>query len=177
MSKRNNQEKNNIQNLNQASIDIKFYVQQLKELSENYNKDNSEHIKLTIKHAFEYILNNKSIYNIQSFDKYFTQILDCINEFINKKDIDISLTLLKEVNFLIANLKLEKILNILYSKKYTNFKNENEFIMNILDRLISIEVEESEEEFINQQAVLMKTLVLKLNDKNILYFYNPEINQ
>ena len=177
MSKRNNQEKNNIQNLNQASIDIKFYVQQLKELSENYNKDNSEHIKLTIKHAFEYILNNKSIYNIQSFDKYFTQILDCINEFINKKDIDISLTLLKEVNFLIANLKLEKILNILYSKKYTNFKNENEFMMNIFDRLISIEVEESEEEFINQQAVLMKTLVLKLNDKNILYFYNPEINQ
>ena len=177
MSKRNNQEKNNIQNLNQASIDIKFYIQQLKELSENYNKDNSEHIKLTIKHAFEYILNNKSIYNIQSFDKYFTQILDCINEFINKKDIDISLTLLKEVNYLISNLKLEKILNILYSKKYTNFKNENEFMMNILDRLISIEVEESEEEFINQQAVLMKTLVLKLNDKNILYFYNPEINQ
>lgn len=177
MSKRNNQEKNNIQNLNQSSIDIKFYIQQLKELSENYNKDNSEHIKLTIKHAFEYILNNKSIYNIQSFDKYFTQILDCINEFINKKDIDISLTLLKEVNFLISNLKLEKILNILYSKKYTNFKNENEFMMNILDRLISIEVEESEEEFINQQAVLMKTLVLKLNDKNILYFYNPEINQ
>ena len=177
MSKRNNQEKNNIQNLNQSSIDIKFYIQQLKELSENYNKDNSEHIKLTIKHAFEYILNNKSIYNIQSFDKYFTQILDCINEFINKKDIDISLTLLKEVNYLISNLKLEKILNILYSKKYTNFKNENEFMMNILDRLISIEVEESEEEFINQQAVLMKTLVLKLNDKNILYFYNPEINQ
>ena len=178
MSRRNNQEKNNIQNLNQTNIgNFDIYIKKLKELSENYNKDNFEHIKLTIKHSFEYILNNKSIFNVPSFEKYFVQLLDCINEFINKKDIDIFLTLLKEVNFLITNLKLEKILNILYSKKYINYKNDNEFMMNILDRLISIEVEDNEEEFINDQAVLMKTLVLKLNDKNILYFYNPEINQ
>ena len=178
MSKRINKEKNNIQNLNQASNDtFNIYIKQFKEMNEKYNKENFEHFKLTIKLAFEFILNNKNIYNFSSFKNSFVQLLDFINEFINKEDIDISLTLLKEVNFLITNLKSEEILNILYSKKYTNCKNENEFMMNILDRLISIEVKDSEEEFINQQAVLMKTLVLKLNDKTILNFYNPEINQ
>ena len=178
MSKRINQEKNNIQNINQTNIEtFNYYIDQLKELSENYNKDNFEHIKLTIKLTFEFILNNKNIYNTPSFDNNFSQLLDFINIFINKRDIDVSLILLKEVNFLVTNLKLEKVINILYSKKYTNIKNENEFMMNILDRLISIEVEGNEEEFINAQAVLMKTLVLKLNEKTILYFYMPEINQ
>ena len=99
-----------------------------------------------------------------------------INEFIEKKNKDIIIYLLNEIQFLLSNLKSEKILNILYSTKFEN--NDDYYKLNIFDKLILYDNEQkNKEEFLNNQVSLMKSLLLKIDEKTIIYFYDQEINK
>ena len=169
MSINNKEEKTNIDN-------FKSFVKELNNLELNeINKEKINKIKLILSEIFKYTLK----VDIKKFDFFeeFQKILDNLCILLKKKNHDINLCIIEELLFLLSNLKSQEILNYLYSIKFDI--NDYGTKMNILDIFISISCKNynRKEEFITTQVNLMKSIVLKLNEKTINYFYDSDINQ
>ena len=82
-----------------------------------------------------------------------------------------------ELYFLFSNIKTQDFANYLYSTKF--YINSFGMKMNILDVFISVGCKDysRKEEFLNTQVNLMKSIVLKLDEKTVNYFYDSDINQ
>ena len=89
--------------------------------------------------------------------------------------ISLTLSILQEICFLLANIKSKKILSEIFSFQ-NNIIDEQGINMNIFDKLISINDFNKNEEFLEHQINLMKSLILKLDSESILFFYKNEIN-
>ena len=111
--------------------------------------------------------------------QYFTafddlKILNIFNALLDLDISDISFCILEAVNFLLLNLKnKELILNIYKTKYKTKIQGQ---IMNILDKLMGLNLE-GKDEFLNHQINFMKSLSLKFDNDNIFYFFYKEVNQ
>ena len=115
----------------------------------------------------------------KKFPQYFTafndlKILNIFNALLNLDISDISFCILEAVNFLLLNLKnKDLILNIYKTKFKTKIQGQ---IMNILDKLMGLNLE-GKDEFLNHQINFMKSLSLKFDNDNIFYFFYKEVNQ
>ena len=99
--------------------------------------------------------------------EYFTKFLnldyfDLLQSLIEINNRDISYAILKTICFLTTNIENIDFIKELYTSK-------------IINVVISIKYD-AEDELTEYLINFMKTLVLKLNKDNIVYFYNYEIN-
>ena len=78
------------------------------------------------------------------------------------------------MNFLILNLKNNELKLNIYSTKFKTKILGQE--MNIIDKLNELNFEDKDE-FLSMQINFMKSLSLKLDNSNIYYFFNKDINQ
>ena len=141
------------------------------------------------------IFNNRDIENInkiigeisgyliaaekKKFPEYFTafanlNILNIFNSLVDLNITNLSLCILEALNFLILNLKNNEIKLSIYSTKYKTKIPGQE--MNIIDKLNELNLEDTDE-FLSMQINFMKSLSLKLDNNNIYYFFNKDINQ
>ena len=164
------EEKSNIYN-------FKSFIKQLKEIDLNeINKEKIEFIKLTLSQIFKYSL-KIDIKNYKHFFEKFQKVLEIIVKLFNINNNDVRLCILEELYFLLSNIKTQDFANYLYSTKF--YINSFGMRMNILDIFISIGCKDysRKEEFLNTQVNLMKSIVLKLDEKTVNYFYDSDINQ
>ena len=138
------------------------------------NKEVINELKLILNHTFKNLI-KLNMAKYPSLKEYLDTLLEVIFSLIAKNKKDISFCILDEIYFLLSNLKSEEILKYFYSKKFRI--NEEGLKMNIFDILIFIGFKENNEEFLNTQVNFMKSLVLKLDNKTISYFYDKDINQ
>ena len=149
-------------------------INQLEELKKSdINKNLINQIKCKLNQIFMCVLKQK-ITNYANIYSNLQKLLDILYDFIVKHNKNINFCILEEVYFLFSNLKSEEILNYLYSTKFNI--NKDGLKLNIFEILILINFDAKEEQCINTQANLMKSLLLKINDTNISNFYDNEIN-
>ena len=156
------------------------FINLLKELKEikisdnsNINKDIINQIKSKINQIIMYII-KVNISKYSCYKNHIKNLLDTLYEYLLKKNKELSFCILEEIYFLLCNIKSEDILNYIYSTKYS--VDIQGLQLNILDILIRINYNVKDEICISTQVNLMKTLLLKINEKNIYYFYDKEIN-
>ena len=111
--------------------------------------------------------------------EYFTafanlNILNIFNSLLDLDIFNISLCILETLNFLILNLKNNELKLNIYSTKFKTKILGQE--MNIIDKLNELNFEDKDE-FLSMQINFMKSLSLKLDNSNIYYFFNKDINQ
>ena len=153
--------------------DFESLIKQLNEINNAHNiKDNINQIKILIEKIFKIII-NIDIKQYPYFFESFKSILENIYDFIAEHKKELTLSILEEIYFLLSNLKNKDILNFLYGKKFMINKGGTQ--MNILDILIYIDYKE--EEILNTQVTLMKSIILKIDNETIDYFYDSNINQ
>ena len=138
-------------------------------------KDNFKKIIPEIKNIFNIIISAKDSDFSENAFSYLKNIIHIIDSFINKKKRELTLSILQEICFLLANIKSKKILSEIFSFQ-NNIIDEQGINMNIFDKLISINDFNKNEEFLEHQINLMKSLILKLDSESILFFYKNEIN-
>ena len=161
-----------INNKNDIEQSLKLYNENLAGF---LFKDNFKKIIPEIKNIFNIIISAKdSDFSENSFS-YLKNIIHIIDSFINKKKRELTLSILQEICFLLANIKSKKILSEIFSFQ-NNIIDEQGINMNIFDKLISINDFNKNEEFLEHQINLMKSLILKLDSESILFFYKNEIN-
>ena len=167
MSKKN--ENNNNNNLEQ---DLKSSQEKLNQI---FVKNDLKKLKTELNQIFKLLIKS----DISEFTKtsysLLNNIINIIEKFIAKKKLEIDLVIIKEIYFLLSNIKSKELLLYIFSIQNNSF-NDQEIKGNIFDNLISINDFNNKEEFLNLQVNLMKSLVIKLNSESINYFYKKEIN-
>ena len=161
-----------INNKNDIEQSLKLYNEKLAGF---LFKDNFKKIIPEIKNIFNIIISAKDSDFSENAFSYLKNIIHIIDSFINKKKRELTLSILQEICFLLANIKSKKILSEIFSFR-NNIINEQGINMNIFDKLISINDFNKNEEFLEHQINLMKSLILKLDSESILFFYKNEIN-
>ena len=161
-----------INNKNDIEQSLKLYNENLAGF---LFKDNFKKIIPEIKNIFNIIISAKDSDFSENAFSYLKNIIHIIDSFINKKKRELTLSILQEICFLLANIKSKKILSEIFSFR-NNIINEQGINMNIFDKLISINDFNKNEEFLEHQINLMKSLILKLDSESILFFYKNEIN-
>ena len=161
-----------INNKNDIEQSLKLYNEKLAGF---LFKDNFKKIIPEIKNIFNIIISAKDSDFSENAFSYLKNIIHIIDSFINKKKRELTLSILQEICFLLANIKSKKILSEIFSFQ-NNIINEQGINMNIFDKLISINDFNKNEEFLEHQINLMKSLILKLDSESILFFYKNEIN-
>ena len=102
-------------------------------------------------------------------------ILDTFNSLLDKNNSEISFCILEATYFLSTNLKNEELILNMYKTKFkTKVKGEE---MNIIDKIISLSEINQKDDFLTYQINFMKSLTLKIDENNLFYFYNKDINQ
>ena len=161
-----------INNKNDIEQSLKLYNEKLAGF---LFKDNFKKIIPEIKNIFNIIISAKDSDFSENAFSYLKKIIHIIDSFINKKKRELTLSILQEICFLLANIKSKKILSEIFSFQ-NNIIDEQGINMNIFDKLISINDFNKNEEFLEHQINLMKSLILKLDSESILFFYKNEIN-
>ena len=161
-----------INNKNDIEQSLKLYNEKLAGF---LFKDNFKKIIPEIKNIFNIIISAKDSDFSENAFSYLKNIIHIIDSFINKKKRELTLSILQEICFLLANIKSKKILSEIFSFQ-NNIIDEQGINMNIFDKLISINDFNKNEEFLEHQINLMKSLILKLDSESILFFYKNEIN-
>ena len=161
-----------INNKNDIEQSLKLYNEKLAGF---LFKDNFKKIIPEIKNIFNIIISAKESDFSENAFSYLKNIIHIIDSFINKKKRELTLSILQEICFLLTNIKSKKILSEIFSFQ-NNIINEQGINMNIFDKLISINDFNKNEEFLEHQINLMKSLILKLDSESILFFYKNEIN-
>ena len=155
---------------NNIEQDLKLCNQKLAEF---IFRNETRKLKSELNNIFN-ILINSEISQFSEFARlYLKNIINILFDFISKNNKDITLCIMQEIYFLLSNIKSKELLKFIFS---CQSKNEQEINMNIFDKLISINDFNENEEFLNIQINLMKSLVLKLDSELILFFYKEEIN-
>ena len=158
----------------QNNINFKSFVDQLTDLDFSIiNKEKIDQLKSILNQIFKYLI-KINFKRYPSLKEYLDELLKTMFNLIAKNKKDISFCILEEIYFLFSNLKSEEILKYFYSSKFRI--NKEGLKMNIFDILIFIGFQENSEEFLNTQVNFMKSLILKINDKTISYFYDKDIN-
>ena len=102
-------------------------------------------------------------------------ILNTFNSLLDKNNSEISFCILEATYFLSTNLKNEDLILNMYKTKFkTRVQGEE---MNIIDKIISLSEINQKEEFLTYQINFMKSLTLKIDENNLFYFFNKDINQ
>ena len=161
-----------INNKNDIEQSLKLYNEKLAGF---LFKDNFKKIIPEIKNIFNIIISAKESDFSENAFSYLKNIIHIIDSFINKKKRELTLSILQEICFLLANIKSKKILSEIFSFQ-NKIIDEQGINMNIFDKLISINDFNKNEEFLEHQINLMKSLILKLDSESILFFYKNEIN-
>jgi len=161
-----------INNKNDIEQSLKLYNEKLAGF---LFKDNFKKIIPEIKNIFNIIISAKDSDFSENAFSYLKNIIHIIDSFINKKKRELTLSILQEICFLLTNIKSKKILSEIFSFQ-NNIIDEQGINMNIFDKLISINDFNKNEEFLEHQINLMKSLILKLDSESILFFYKNEIN-
>ena len=165
-----NKNSNNIDtNLEQ---DLKLSQEKLNRI---FTKNETNKLQTELNHIFNIIINSEFSEFSQNFFKCLINLINILEKFLLKKNLEINLIIIKEIYFLLTNVKSKGILAYIFSVQ-SSTNNEQIINMNIFDFLISINNFNKEEEFLNLQVNLMKSLILKLDSESIKYFYKPEIN-
>ena len=164
---------------NQSNTNINTLEQNLKlsneNLNEMLNKNEANKMKKEINHIFEIIIKTEiSDFSKKSYS-YLNDLINILEKFLTKRNLETSLIIIKEIYFLLSNIKSQEILTYLFSIQNKDY-NEFGINFNIFDYLISINSFEKNEEFLNHQVNLMKSLILKLDSESIKYFYKSDIN-
>ena len=160
---------NKIKNKNNIEQELKIYNEKLGEFL--FKKENKK-FKSELNHLFNILINSEASQFSQFAFSYLKNILNVLSELISKKNKEITLCIMQEIYFLLSNLKSKEILNFFFSYQISDNQNIN---MNIFDKLIITNDFDESEEFLNTQVNLMKSLVLKLDEESILYFFKEEI--
>ena len=144
-------------------------------LKEMLVKNEKNKIGKEINNVFNILIKSeKSAFSNNSLC-YVKNILNILEKFIIKEDLDSSLIIIKEIYFLLSNIKSKEILVYIFSlQDVINIQQGTS--MNIFDYLISIDKFNQNEDFLNHQVNLMKSLILKVDSETIEYFYNKDIN-
>ena len=102
------------------------------------------------------------------------QFLDIFNTLLDKNNSDISFCILEGIYFLSTNIKNEELNLHMYQTKFkTKIEGQN---INIIDKIISINELNQKDEFLTYQINFMKSLTLKINEQNLFYFFDKDIN-
>ena len=102
-------------------------------------------------------------------------ILNTFNSLLDKNNSEISFCILEATYFLSTNLKNEDLILNMYKTKFaTKIPGKQ---MNIIDKIISLSELNQKEEFLTYQINFMKSLTLKINEENLFYFFDKDINQ
>ena len=161
---------NKINNKNNLELDLKDCNEKLGEF--NFKKENKK-LKTELNHIFNTLINSESSQFTDIAKSYLKNIINILIDFISKNNREITLCIMQEIYFLLSNIKSKELLKFIFS---CQSRNDQEINMNIFDKLISINDFNENEEFLNIQINLMKSLVLKFDSELILYFYKEEIN-
>ena len=141
-------------------------------------KDNPKEIEKAIKKISE-ISGYLIAADKKKFPQYFTKFnefgfLAIFNSLLDLDISDISFCILEAINFLLLNLKNKDLILTIYKTKFKTKIQGQE--MNILDKLMGINLEDKDE-FLNHQINFMKSLSLKFDNDNVFYFFNKDVNQ
>ena len=102
-------------------------------------------------------------------------ILNTFNSLLDKNNSEISFCILEATYFLSTNLKNEDLILNMYKTKFATIIPGLQ--MNIIDKIISLSELNQKEEFLTYQINFMKSLTLKINEENLFYFFDKDINQ
>ena len=113
---------------------------------------------------------------LPEYFKAFTDlnILDVFNSLLEKNNSEISFCILEATYFLSTNLKNEDLILNMYKTKFKTKIPGQE--MNIIDKIISLSEVNQKDEFLTYQINFMKSLTLKINESNLFYFFDKDIN-
>ena len=155
---------------NNIEQDLKLCNQRLAEF---IFRNETRKLKSELNNIFNILINSEISQFSEFASLYLKNIINILFDFISKNNKDTTLCIMQEIYFLLSNIKSKELLKFIFS---CQSKNEQEINMNIFDKLISINDFNENEEFLNIQINLMKSLVLKLDSELILFFYKEEIN-
>jgi hypothetical protein len=113
---------------------------------------------------------------LPEYFNYFTELnfLDIFNSLLGKNNPEIAFCILEATYFLSTNLKNEDLILYMYKTKFkTRVQGQD---LNIIDKIISISEANKKDEFLTYQINFMKSLTLKINEDNLFYFYDKDIN-
>ena len=102
------------------------------------------------------------------------KFLDVFNSLLDKNNSDISFCILEGIYFLSTNIKNEELNLHIYKTKFKTKIAGQE--MNIIDKIISINEKNQKDEFLTYQINFMKSLTLKIDEHNLFYFFDKDIN-
>ena len=143
---------------------------------EKYSNKDIDKIKKKIGEIEGYLIvadKKKLAEYFQTFSQL--NILDTFNSLLDKNNSEISFCILEATYFLSTNLKNEELILNMYKTKFkTKVKGEE---MNIIDKIISLSEINQKDDFLTYQINFMKSLTLKIDENNLFYFYNKDINQ
>ena len=113
---------------------------------------------------------------LPEYFKAFTDLnlLEVFNSLLEKNNSEISFCILEATYFLSTNLKNEDLILNMYKTKFkTKIPGQK---MNIIDKIISLSEVNQKDEFLTYQINFMKSLTLKINESNLFYFFDKDIN-
>ena len=143
---------------------------------EKYSNKDIDKIKKKIGEIEGYLI----VADKKKLPEYFNafselNILNTFNSLLDKNNSEISFCILEATYFLSTNLKNEDLILNMYKTKFkTRVQGEE---MNIIDKIISLSEINQKEEFLTYQINFMKSLTLKIDENNLFYFFNKDINQ
>ena len=142
---------------------------------EKYNNKDIDKIKKKVGEIEGYlIVADKK--KLPEYFNYFTEFnfLDIFNSLLGKNNPEIAFCILEATYFLSTNLKNEDLILYMYKTKFkTRVQGQD---LNIIDKIISISEANKKDEFLTYQINFMKSLTLKINEDNLFYFYDKDIN-
>ena len=115
--------------------------QELKSSQEKLNKilikNDSNKLQSELNYIFNILITSEiSLFSKNSYT-YLKNIIDIIEKFLLKKNLEINLIIIKEIYFLLSNIKSKEILTYIFSIQ-NNTNNEQKINMNLFDNIISI---------------------------------------
>lgn len=116
---------------------------------------------------------------LSEYVNYFSklQFLDIFNLFLDLYNEKIHFIILEMINFFTSNIQNKELLEYIYYTKYPVYIADIPGIkMNIIDKLISLNIRKSNE-VISYEINFMKSLTLKIDINTLKYFYDSNINQ
>ena len=143
---------------------------------EKYSSKDIEKIKKRVGEIQGYLIVADKKKMPEYFDAFAEfNILDTFNSLLDKNNSEISFCILEATYFLSTNLKNEALILNMYKTKFkTKIRGQE---MNIIDKIISLREDNQKEEFLTYQINFMKSLTLKIDEKNLFYFFDKDINQ
>ena len=142
---------------------------------DKYNSKDIEKIKKKVGEIEGYLI----VADKKKLPEYFqffieSNFLDIFNSLLQKNNPEISFCILEAIYFLSTNLKNEQLILHMYKTKFkTKVLGQD---MNIIDKIISMSEVNKKDEFLTYQINFMKSLTLKINEDNLFYFFDKDIN-